>query len=284
MHAFCTRSNRIRRLRGEVDSEIYLLLKEVRDRGDPNESLDLVQTLLTIIDVLKKSARSSADEPEIAAEYSLNGPERREWEFLCAAPYPQGDEGCSDMKVNKVQQLARLVKDVQRLHRRFFSANDNTSLEESVQSRNKHIRERYSVIKVDYCPEAITLEEAKALWAAQGGRCSQCGELLWWSRLKGGALCFPELDRSDISKGSYARNSSWTCHFCNTKKGMTDDLKSYDRILLETLREGRKLLKSADNVEQVHDLLQAEVVRQASRQGFYKWAKQQKGGARRSTS
>lgn len=51
---------------------------------------------------------------------------------------------------------------------------------------------------------------------------------------------------------------------------------SYDCILLETVKEGRKLL-SSDKVAEARYLLQAEVVRQASRQDYFNWVKKQSG-------
>lgn len=98
--------------------------------------------------------------------------------------------------------------------------------------------------------EKLGLDDALSQWHAQAGLCSSCGEALVWSRLIGGMENFPELDRSDVRIHTYKNNFSWMCHHCNSAKGRDFDVRVYDEVLLDTIKEVQIM------VDDVHDFQQ----------------------------
>jgi hypothetical protein len=143
---------------------------------------------------------------------------------------------------------------------------------DSVKTRNMHLQKRFETLRKPSIFASMSPEAAKALWDAQKGKCSSCGDDILWSRLSGGGWLCPELDQTDVRLGTYVDNCTWMCRCCNTFKGSTLDVRAYNRVLLETLQKFMKQLPKLS--DELMGLLSAEVDCQGGRDAHLKWLRE----------
>jgi hypothetical protein len=256
-------------LRKDIEIGLLDLFQRFDETGD-SEPRAAVLELIEVVNVLKASARKPLDEePATSNENRIKGLERDAWSLVLNTKLPDFPNDilgqclvCDSMSKSERDGLAHLHKRLKDAHNRIFLTDLGTLIKDSVTRRNSFLANRYKGTFV----ERFKTNDAISQWLAQKGLCSSCGEALLWSRLKGGAQNFPELDRSDIRIHTYQNNCTWMCHHCNTTKGRIFDLREYDRALLETIRGVQAV--ADEQPLQVLGMLHIEIDRQKSRHGF----------------
>ncbi|GAQ91641.1 hypothetical protein KFL_008240020 [Klebsormidium nitens] len=188
-------------LRAAVDANLLKLRTSLNELAEV-ASLQQVQKLIRIRDVLKASAKAPGERYEVPR---IGGHEFFEWKLLVIDPMPnfpkeelERREFCAMMSTKERADLTRLMKQVERLHQRYFHTDLLGLIADSVKTRNMHMQKRFETIRKPALFESLSPEAAKALWDAQKGKCSSCGDDMLWSRLFGGGWLCPELDRTDV--------------------------------------------------------------------------------------
>lgn len=257
-------------LRNDVDTGLLNLRRRFDDLEDP-EPRDAVTELLETVQVLKASARKTPDEdPAASAQTSIKGLEKDAWSMALTTTLPDFPRDilgqclvCSSMPKTERDGLAHLHRRLRDAHNRIYLLDLGALIKESVTRRNTLLAHRYKGTKV----EPFSPDDAISQWHAQAGLCSSCGEALVWSRLIGGMENFPELDRSDVRIHTYRNNCSWMCHSCNSTKGWNFDVRVYDEVLLDTVKNVQAMQYPRQR-QAMLGTLHMELDRQRSRQGF----------------
>lgn len=175
-----------------------------------------------------------------------------------------------DSVSNIIHPLKRKKEGVKNRYMRTFSEYYVIELiRQSVNNRNGDMKRR--------CRNASTVcgllsvEDAVNRWELQGGRCDSCEEAMNWSRALDGKGSYPEIDRVDVSKGTYVENVVWLCSYCNQLKGVRVELMKYDELLLDTLLDVEAVVGkssvSPTEIACIERRLDKEIERQSSRRG-----------------
>jgi hypothetical protein len=263
-------------LRAAVDAHLNTLVSNI-----DADLLPLAQKLICIRDILKAASKLHSGEREGMEVPRISGHELFEWKLLEICPLPGFPEDtterrtfCASMTAKDRVVLSRLVKQIERLHQRFFHSDIMGLVTDSVKMRNLHMQRRFEAIGKPHLFEKLLPDAAKALWDAQCGRCSSCGDDMRWSRLSYGSWWCPELDRTDVRLSTYVGNCSWMCRSCNSFKGSISDIRVYDQVLLDTLRRVLEWIHGGnepERVDEMRDILLCEVDRQGGWDAHVKW-------------